>query len=62
MLKTGKITEKYEITRHTLNNWKTTKPNLIKGDRLDFLQINLLPMNSRGQVNVIKSPKIIHTS
>ncbi len=28
MLKTGKITEKYEITRYTLNNWKTTKPNL----------------------------------
>jgi hypothetical protein len=28
MLKTGTITEKYEITRYTLNNWKTTKPNL----------------------------------
>lgn len=28
MLSTGEITKKFEVTRFTLNNWRTTKPNI----------------------------------
>ena len=28
MLSTKEITEKFEVSRATLHNWKTTKPNL----------------------------------
>ena len=31
MLKVKDVLEKYEVTRTTLHNWKTTKPNLYPG-------------------------------
>lgn len=42
------ITEKYEVTRTTLHNWKTTKPNLY----------NLL-LNSDGSNNQVRELNIV---
>lgn len=48
MLSKKEITEKFEVTRTTLHNWKTTKPNLF----------NLL-LNSDGSNNELREIKII---
>lgn len=48
MISKKEITEKYEVTRTTLHNWKTTKPNLY----------NLL-LNAGGSSNEIRELTII---
>jgi len=48
MLSKKEITEKFEVTRTTLHNWKTTKPNLYE-----------LLLNSSGYSNETREMKII---